>query len=117
MRQSNPAQHSRVAALAFALLAGGSIDVLRAADNPSDEPVNPGLPIAAPATGAALTPTPFEPAEHVFERLDTGRTGFLTREQVAPLERFPFDAADTNHDGRLSRDEFSKVWGLYNKAR
>ena len=117
MKRSIPAKYSRVAALAFALLASGSISVPRAADNPSDEPVSPGLPIAAPATGAALTPTPFEPAEHVFERLDTGRTGFLTREQVAPLERFPFDAADTNHDGRLSSDEFAKAWGLYNKEK
>ena len=117
MKQSVPAQYRRVAALAFALLASGTISALHAADNPSDVPASPGLPVAAPATGAALTPSQFEPAAHVFERLDTARTGFLTREQVAPLERFPFDAADSNHDGRLSSDEFARAWGLYNKAK
>jgi hypothetical protein len=108
---------SRLCALVVACMAGGMMSVTLAADNPSDEPVTPGLPPALPATGAALTPTPFEPAQHVFGRLDTGRTGYLTREQVATLERFPFDAADTNHDGRLSSDEFARAWGLYNRQR
>ena len=87
------------------------------AQDPSDLPKGPGLQRALPPTGAALTPTPFEPAEHVFNRLDTARTGFVTKEQVATLERFPFDEADLNHDGRLSIAEFGRVWGVYNSQK
>ena len=87
------------------------------AQDPSDTPKGPGLQRAAPPTGAAMTPTPFEPPEHVFSRLDTARTGFVTKEQVAMLERFPFDEADIDHDGRLSVAEFSRVWGGYNSRK
>ena len=116
MKHSLRMRPCRLAMLALAL-GWNFIGAASAADNPSDEPVVQGMQPATPATGAALTPSPFEPAANVFLRLDTGHTGFLTREQVAPLERFPFDAADTNHDGRLSTEEFAKAWGLYNKAK
>jgi Ca2+-binding EF-hand superfamily protein len=72
-----------------------------------------GPPPAVPPTGAALTPTTLEPAEAVFNRLDHNRKGFLTRDQVASLDGFSFDAADTNHDGRLTSEEFAKAWADY----
>ena len=80
-------------------------------------PKGPGLQPALPPTGTAMTPTPFEPAEHVFARLDTARRGFLTRDQVSSLERFPFDAADVNADGMLTIDEFARAWGPYNSKK
>ena len=100
--------------IALLMLAGvGSLY----AQDPSDMPKGPGLQKSLPPTGANLTPTPFEPAEHVFSRLDTARTGFVTREQVVTLERFPFDEADLNRDGRLSIAEFGRVWGVYNNQK
>ena len=41
----------------------------------------------------------------------------LTRDQLGLLERFPFDEADINADGRLSIAEFAKVWGAYNSKK
>lgn len=81
--------------------------------NPSDNPRPPGPQLASPPTGAALTPSPFEPAEHAFSRLDVTRRGFLTRDQLATLERFPFDEADVDGDGRLNAGEFANAWGRY----
>jgi hypothetical protein len=100
--------------IALLMLAG--VGTLYAQD-PSDLPRGPGLQLATPPTGAALTPTPFEPPEHVFNRLDTARTGFVTKEQLGSLERFPFDEADLDHDGRLSVGEFARVWGVYNSKK
>ena len=98
--------------LALSLVCGAPLCAAQTT-NPSDNPRPPGLPLASPPTGAALTPSPFEPAEHAFARLDTTRRGFLTREQLATLERFPFDEADLDGDGRLNAGEFANAWGRY----
>ena len=112
LRQCRPAF-----ALLFAVLTTIGAGTLYGQTSPSDNPKGPGPQPALPPTGAALTPTPFEPAEHVFNRLDTNRTGFLTRDQVGVLERFPFDEADINGDSRLSIAEFAKAWGAYNSKK
>jgi hypothetical protein len=116
MRHFSPIKGNWLPDILIALMMLAGVGTLYA-QNPSDVPRGPGPQLSAPPTGGALTPTPFEPAEHVFNRLDTQRTGFLTRDQVALLERFPFEAADLDHDGRLNIAEFSKVWGAYNNAK
>jgi hypothetical protein len=104
--------------LAIGTMLGACLWVAASAQtDPSDNPRGPGMQPALPPTGLALTPTQFEPPEQAFARLDTGRRGYLTRDQLAPLERFPFDAADTNGDGMLSGAEFARVWSQYNSKK
>jgi hypothetical protein len=117
MSNSSSRQRKPVLALLSAALSIVGTDTLHAQTSPSDNPKGPGLQPSLPPTGGGLTPTPFEPAEHVFNRFDTNRTGFLTRDQLGLLERFPFDEADINADGRLSIAEFAKVWGAYNSKK
>ena len=93
------------------VIACGAAPLCAQTTNPSDNPRGPQR--ASPPTGAALTPSPFEPAEHAFSRLDATRRGILTREQLAALERFPFDEADLDGDGRLNAGEFANAWGRY----
>ena len=115
----NPASQRKtwwMTELLIALLIVSGIGTLYAQD-PSDLPKGPGPQLATPPTGARLTPTPFEPPEHVFNRLDANRTGYLTREQLGTLERFPFDQADLDRDGRLSPAEFSRAWGAWTTNR
>ena len=76
-----------------------------------------GMVIAMPAAGGPLTPTRLEAADTVFNRFDTGRRGFLTKEQVQSLDGFAFDAADTDHDGKLTADEFSRGWSEYSAKK
>ena len=76
-----------------------------------------GMVVAAPATGGPLTPSKLESAETVFNRFDTGRRGFLTRHQVESLDGYPFDTADTNHDGKLTADEFTRGWDQFSAKR
>ena len=126
MTKSIPSPHSALRSAALSLLmlvalAYGASRGLHAEDrspaNPSDTPVTPGLSAAKPATGTAVDPTPFEPADHAFQRLDTDRRGYVTKEQVGSLDRFPFDQADTNHDGKLTPDEFNVAWLTYSINR
>ena len=76
-----------------------------------------GMVVAAPATGGPLTPSKLESADTVFNRFDTGRKGYLTKDQVQSLDGYPFDAADTNHDGRLTAEEFNRGWDQYSAKR
>ena len=66
-----------------------------------------------PSQGAATEPTPPSTAqtaslEAIFDKLNVSHTGKMTREeaQAHPTVSANFDAADTNHDGVLSKDEF-----------
>lgn len=47
----------------------------------------------------------------------TERRGYLTKDQVQALDGFAFEAADLNHDGRLTADEFSKAWSDYSNKK
>ena len=76
-----------------------------------------GMVVAAPATGGPLTPSKLESADTVFNRFDTGRKGYLTKDQVQSLDGYPFDAADTNHDGRLTAEEFNRGWDQYSAKK
>lgn len=76
-----------------------------------------GMVIAAPATGGPLTPTKLEAADTVFNRFDTARRGYLTKDQVQSLDGFAFEAADMNRDGKLSADEFARGWSEYSSKK
>ena len=73
--------------------------------------------IAAPATGGPLTPSRLESADTVFNRFDTGRRGYLTKDQVQSLDGFPFAAADANHDGKLTAEEFNSGWDQFSARK
>ena len=92
------------------------------ATTPAQDPASGGQPplknssgmvVAAPATGGPLTPSRLESADTVFNRFDNGRKGYLTKDQVQSLDGFPFEAADSNKDGKLTAEEFSKGWDQF----
>lgn len=53
-------------------------------------------------------PLPFR-AEVMFNMLDQNGDGSLDQTEVANLEKAIFDTADTNHDGKISKDEFQAI--------
>jgi Ca2+-binding EF-hand superfamily protein len=59
---------------------------------------------AAPAA-AAPAPAPRARGAAVFQRLDTNHDGRITQEEYLAVMRQRFDAADVNHDGSLSAEE------------
>ena len=70
-------------------------------------------PSAQPPASTATQRTPASAAqtanlEAIFDKLNVSHTGKMTRAeaQAHPTVAANFDAADTNHDGVLSKDEF-----------
>ena len=64
-----------------------------------------------PTTATQEATPPAAPAMdlgQVFDRLNSSHTGKLTKSeaQAIPAVAANFDAADTNHDGYLSKEEF-----------
>jgi hypothetical protein len=73
----------------------------------------PLLLLASLLSGACLAAEPLPPQDRpaAFQKLDTDKDGFISREEAAPQPEVAanFDKADRNRDGRLSLDEFESI--------
>ncbi len=74
--------------------------------------------IAAPLYAAPDDSAPEQP-NRAFEKLDTDRDGFISRDEAAKRHRFvrALSEADDNRDGRLDREEFVKAQSVYDRMR
>jgi EF hand len=77
-----------------------------------------GTPDSIPGTTTIViepgVPSMTEGSLIAFEKLDANHRGYLTRSDTDRLSgHVDFDAADLNHDGRLSIDEFQRAWADY----
>ena len=54
-----------------------------------------------------------------FNRIDTNRDGFISREEAIKIPdfEFPFNESDDNRDGRLDSAEFVKAQSLHERER
>lgn len=64
---------------------------------------------------SGVTPNRAELPGFAFTKLDGGNRGYVTLEDVRPLEGFEsaFRQADHNGDGWLNPSEFNSAWGVY----
>lgn len=66
-------------------------------------------------TAKGLAPSKSEMPDSAFKKLDATGKGYVTKDDVRTLSGFDsaFNAADSNHDGKLTNDEFKKAWTAY----
>jgi hypothetical protein len=67
-------------------------------------------PEAAAAAKMDAPPSRSDSSGAAFQKLDRNGNGYVSRSDFARMSGGNFDAADTNHDGRLSYDEFQHYW-------
>ena len=97
-----------VAAIALTL---ASTAFAQSSTSPTGAQGQSGAPSAtAGQQGQAARVNPNESAETAFRTLDSENRGYITKTDTDRVSGFSFDKADTNSDGRLSSDEFSKAW-------
>ena len=62
-----------------------------------------------------VAPSKSEMSDSAFKKLDASNKGYVTRDDANSLSGFDssFQAADSNHDGKLTVDEFKKAWSSY----
>jgi hypothetical protein len=117
-------------AVALIALSGAAFAQSPSYTTPDRQPGTPNNPSAmapaAPANpagmaksmGTATTPSRTESADTAFRTLDPANRGYLSQGDVARLPGFTtFEQADTNKDGRLGSDEFSKAWSTYESPK
>lgn len=62
-----------------------------------------------------MVPGKLENADSAFAKLDIGKKGYLTHQDTKVLDGFEraFVTTDTNHDDKLTPDEFIRSWESY----
>ena len=105
-------------AIAVWSLAGVAVAQTTPQQNPMTSPSATTPPAATapaattpPPTGSTIKmPSRSEPAANAFRTLDSANRGYLQKSDLASIEGISFEAADVNKDGRVTQEEFAKVW-------
>jgi len=63
-------------------------------------------------TAKGIAPSKSEMSDSAFKKLDASNKGYITKDDAKSLSGFDssFQAADSDHDGKLTVDEFKKAW-------
>ncbi len=121
-----------VAVVSGALAASAAFAQYSSPTAPAKQPSATGTTTAPPSTSTpstppatsmdkgtssatAMTPSKSEMSSSAFSKLDAGKHGYVTKAETAQLQGFDsaFQQADTNNDGKLSKDEFDRAWAIY----
>jgi len=110
--------------VAILLTAPGLSAALDQAQQP-DGAADPGKPAASPLPATTppeiIKPVPLTElinADAVFDELDPGRRGYVTRQDTKDLIGFgdAFQAIDTKGSGKLTRAQFRQAWARYKEG-
>jgi hypothetical protein len=110
-----------VLALGSAMTTAGVAIAQQPSTNPATPPsanspanTSNGGAMRSDAAGAGMTSKSLsrtDSADSAWQKI--GSKGYVTKDDVKDLSGFSFEAADANHDGRLTQDEFRRAWQAY----
>ena len=63
-------------------------------------------------TAKGIVPSKSEMSDSAFKKLDASNKGYVTKDDAKALSGFDssFQAADADHDGKLTANEFKNAW-------
>ena len=69
-------------------------------------------PSGSTSSVKGIAPSKSEMSDSAFKKLDASNKGYVTKDDTKTLSGFDssFQAADVDHDGKLTADEFKKAW-------
>ena len=81
---------------------------------PSGQSMNPSG-TGSMSSANVIPPNKSETADSAFKKLDASNKGYVTRDDAKSVSGFDraFQAADADHDGKLSNNEFKKAWSSF----
>jgi len=81
---------------------------------PSGQSMSPSSksPDGSTMGAKGIAPSKSEMSDSAFKKLDASNKGYVTKDDAKALSGFDssFLAADADHDGKLTVDEFKKAW-------
>jgi hypothetical protein len=85
-----------------------------ASTSPSGQGMSQGG-TGSPANEKTIPPSKSETSDSAFKKLDASHKGYVTLDDAKTMPGFErsFQSADTNHDGKLTGDEFKKAWTTF----
>jgi len=111
----------RSLALSAVLLTALNVHGAEGGAPPGDMP-DAGKPAASPLPATTppeiikpVLPSELKSADAVFDELDVGRRGYVTRQDTKDLLGFgdAFRAVDSRRSGKLTRAQFRQAWAIY----
>ncbi|WP_265942508.1 EF-hand domain-containing protein [Dechloromonas sp. A34] len=115
MKEANSRWYRNLALTAVLLTAlnghgadGGAPDAGKAAASPLP-------PTTPPEIIKPALPSDLKSADAVFDELDVGRRGYVTRHDTKDLLGFgeAFRSVDSRRSGKLTRAQFRRAWAIY----
>jgi hypothetical protein len=58
----------------------------------------------------------YKNADEAWKAMNTSGQPYLTQKDLASHPEIDFSAADTNHDGKITKSEFEKAWNMAHKG-
>jgi hypothetical protein len=112
MQLAAVASSMAISGMAVAVDAGPTVGKMQQNPSPDAATSKSGAVNArGESSHSAALPARADNADDAWTKL--GNKGYITKDDVKGLQGFSFDAADTNHDGQLTQDEFRAAWSTH----
>jgi hypothetical protein len=84
--------------------------------SPKSGTMSGGTSGATGGSTSGMSSGSYKNADEAWKAMNTSGQPYLTKQDLASHPEIDFNAADTNHDGKITKSEFEKAWNSANKG-